>query len=111
LPLLAVWPGVQQAQIKSLLSAYFVWVCMSTYYQVYASYKLSAGKPSLVGLSLHSTSVYFPYLVGSYTSLLSQSRYFHTVKEAEHYINYLYSRYPDSTAPRPVLDALQPLLF
>jgi hypothetical protein len=87
------------------------WCFVSTYYQVCATYKLSASKPPLVGLSLHSTSEYFPFLVGSPTSYLSQSRYFHTVWEAEHYINYLFSRYPDSTAPRPVLDADQFLLF
>ena len=84
---------------------------MKSYYQVCATYKLLSGKPSLVSLSFHTTPVYFPFLVGSYTSPLSQSRYFRTVKKANNYINYLYLRYPNSTAPRPVLDASQPLLF
>jgi hypothetical protein len=79
---------------------------MRIYYQVIAGFAFSAGKPSLVSLSLHSTSEYFPFLVGSYTTL-SNSRFFHTVTQANHYINYLYSRYPNSKAPRPVLDALQ----
>jgi hypothetical protein len=83
---------------------------MRFYYQVIAGFAFSAGKPSLVSLSLHSTPEYFPFLVGSYTTL-SHSRYFHTVAQANHYINYLYSRYPNSkaanTVSRPVLDALQ----
>jgi hypothetical protein len=109
LPLLAVWLGVKQA---------FYYVCrfpsgcfMSTYYQVYSIYKFSGSKPQLVSLSLHSTTEYFPFLVGSNTSLLSHSRFFHTVPEAEHYISYLFSRYPKCGLPRPVLDAQQFLLF
>jgi hypothetical protein len=84
---------------------------MRTYYQVYVSFKLFRGKPSLVSLSLNSSSVYFPYLVSSPSSFLSHSRYFHSVKEAQGYINYLFKRFPTTTAPYPVLDALQPLLF
>jgi hypothetical protein len=84
---------------------------MRIYYQVCTGFKFSGCKPQLVSLSLHSTSEYFPYLAGSPTSLLSHSRFFHTVPEAEHYISYLFSRYPNSTTPRPVLDALQPSLF
>jgi demethoxyubiquinone hydroxylase (CLK1/Coq7/Cat5 family) len=84
---------------------------MSHHYQVFANYILEQGKPSLVELSLHSTSEYFPFLVGSYTSLLSHSRFFHTVPEAEHYINYLFSRYQNCGLARPALDALQLLLF
>jgi len=84
---------------------------MSVYYQVCASFKLTGGKPSLVGLSLHSTSEYFPFLVGSPTSLLSHSRFFHSLPEAEHYISYLFSRYPNSGLALPVLDAKQLLLF
>jgi hypothetical protein len=89
--------------------------CMSMYYQVCSTFTLSGGRPQLVNLSLHSTLEYFPYLVGSHTSLLSHSRYFHSIPEANHYIGYLYSRYPNSApqrgTPRPVLDALQLLLF
>jgi len=80
-------------------------------YQVFATFTLSGGKPSLSGLSLHSTSEYYPYLVGSPTSLFSHSRYFHTQKEANTYINYLFSRYPNSGLKPPVLDASQLLLF
>jgi hypothetical protein len=83
----------------------------TTYYQVCASYKFSGCKPKLIGLSLNTSFVYSPYLVSARTSFLTQSRYFHSMKEANHYIEYLYSRYPDSTVPRPVLDPLQPLLF
>jgi acyl-CoA thioesterase len=84
---------------------------MRTYYQVCAGFKFSGCKPLLVSLSLHSTPEYFSYLAGSVSSPLSHSQYFHTLPEANHYISYLFSRYPNSTAPRPVLDALQPLLF
>jgi len=84
---------------------------MRHYYQVSSSYKFSQGKPSLVSLSLHSTSIYFPFLVGSPFYLLSHSRFFHTQKEANHYINYLFARYPNCGLARPVLDAHQLLLF
>jgi len=84
---------------------------MRTYYEVYVSFKLVRGKSYLVNLSLHSTSLYFPFLVSSPSSLLSHSRFFHSVKEAQGYISYLYKRFPTTTAPYPVLDALQPSLF
>jgi len=81
------------------------------FYQVSATFRLSGGKPSLSGLSLHSTSEYFPYLVGSPFSLFSQSRYFHTQKQANHYISYLLALFPNCGLARPVLDAQQLLLF
>jgi len=84
---------------------------MKTYYQVCSKFAFIQGKTALVGLSLHSTSVYYPFLVHSYSSPLSHSRYFHTVKEANNYIDYLFSRFPTSKAVRPVLDALQKTLF
>ena len=80
-------------------------------YQVFAGFTLSGGKPSLSVLSLHSTPIYFPYLVGSYNSLLSHTRFFHTVKEANHYITYLLTQFPNCGISRPVLDAQQLLLF
>jgi hypothetical protein len=83
---------------------------MRVYYQVCASYSFRAGKASLSGLSLHSTSEYFPFLVGSYTSL-SNSMYFRTLAQAQQYISYLLSRYPKSAVARPVLDPQQLLLF
>ena len=84
---------------------------MKTYYQIYASFSLSHGKPQLVGISLNSTGVYFPFLVGSYAYTLSYSRFFRTIPQAQEYVNYLFSRYPESPAARPVLDGGQPLLF
>ena len=84
---------------------------MATYYQVISSFSLSHGKPQLVSVSLHTTTVYFPFLVGSCPYKLQNSRFFHSVPEAEHFITYLFSRYPNSTAPRPVLDADQLSLF
>jgi len=84
---------------------------MSSHYQVYVQFSVSSGKPSLIGVSLHSTSQYFPFLVFSPTSSPSYSRYFQTVPEAQAYISYLFTRYPQSTAPPPKLDALQLLLF
>ena len=84
---------------------------MKTYYQVFVRFSLSAGKPSLVSISLHSTSEYFPFLVGSAFTLLAHSRFFLTVAQAETYIKYLYSRYPASTATPPVLDGDQLDLF
>jgi hypothetical protein len=84
---------------------------MKTYYQVCAKYAFQKGKAQLASLSLHSTSEYFPYLVSSGNSLLVQSRFFHSVPEAEHYIKYLFTRHPKSTALFPVLDANQLLLF
>jgi hypothetical protein len=84
---------------------------MRSYYQVSATFKLCRGKPLLVSLSLHTTSIYFPFPVFSTSSLLSHSRFFHTVPAAQGYISYLFSRHPTSSVPRPVLDAGQPLLF
>jgi hypothetical protein len=84
---------------------------MSSYYQVCARYAFQKGKAQLVKLSFHTTSEYVPYLVSSVNSPLVLSRFFHSVPEAEHYINYLFTRHPTSTAPRPVLDAHQLLLF
>jgi hypothetical protein len=84
---------------------------MKTYYQVDVFFALSHGKPSLVNMSFKSTSEYNPDPVWSTGSPLFLSRFFHSVPEAENYINYLYTRYPDSTAPRPVLDSRQLKLF
>jgi len=84
---------------------------MSVYYQVYVSFKFVNGKAKLASLSLHSSSVYFPFLVPSLSSVLSYSRFFHTQKEANQYIDYLFKHHPNSGLPRPTLDALQPLLF
>jgi len=84
---------------------------MSTHYQVFTTYTLTKDKPQLVNISFHSTKEYFPFIVRSYSSMLSQSRYFHTQKQANHYIDYLFSRYPSTAVKRPVLDAKQFLLF
>jgi hypothetical protein len=98
--------GVAQL-IFSLFGGFF----MRVYYQVIAGFKLSGGKPSLVSLSLHSTSEYFPFLVPSWSSCLSHSRFFKTVNQAKEYINYLYRIYPLCAIPYPVLDNKQLLLF
>jgi len=84
---------------------------MSMYYQVCSTYKLTHGKPQLVNLTLHSTPQYLPFLVYSFTSSLSNSRFFLSVKEANKYIEYLFSRYPNCGLSSPVLDASQGLLF
>jgi len=84
---------------------------MSTHYQVFTTYTLTKGKPQLVNITFHSTKEYYPFIVRSYSSILSQSRYFHTQKEATQYIDYLYLRYPNTAVKRPVLDAKQFLLF
>jgi len=84
---------------------------MKTYYQVCVIFSLSHGKPILENLSLHSTSVYFPFLLMSHNTPLSYSRFFQKVSEAENYINYLFSRHPNSKAKRPVLDASQLILI
>jgi hypothetical protein len=84
---------------------------MRVYYQVVAGFKFSGSKPLLVSLSLHSTKKYFPWLVGSANSPLSYSRFFQTVTQANHYIDYLYRVYPSCAVSHPVLDSKQPLLF
>jgi len=84
---------------------------MSSYYQVCAKYAFQEGNAHLVSVSFHTTSEYVPFLVSSPFSALHLSRFFHSVAEAEHYINYLFSRYPASTASRPVLDSGQKELF
>jgi len=84
---------------------------MSNYYQVCARYAFQEGKTQLVSVSFHTTSEYVSFLISSYNSPLLISRFFHAVPEAEHYIDYLFSRYPASAATRPVLDADQLSLF
>jgi len=84
---------------------------MSTYYQVCVSFSLSHGKHSLKSLTLHTTSEYFPFMVPSHSSNLSLSRFFLILPQAEEYISYIFSRYPNSGIPRPVLDSNQIQLF
>jgi len=84
---------------------------MKTYYQVCTNFTLQKGKPQLVSLSLHSTPVFYPYFIKIDKSPLVYSRFFYSVSDAEKYINYLFTVYPHSTAPRPVLDANQLTFF
>jgi len=84
---------------------------MSVYYQVCANHKFSNGKPQLSSLTFHSTSEFYPYLVMSNLTPLSYSRFFHSMPEALHYIDYLFSRYPNCGLSVPVLDASQLSLF
>jgi hypothetical protein len=80
-------------------------------YQVCSTFKFSGSKAKLVNLSLHSTAEFqSPYNPSVY-AVLNQSHFFHSVKEAQGYISYLYLRHPEYTAPRPVLDAMQLSLF
>ena len=102
---------VQGQRSPSHLSNYPAGVFMATYYQVCMTYKLSGQKRSLVGMTLHSTSVFYPLVDCPSISILCHSRYFHTQAEAYKFIDYLYSIYPTSTVPRPTLDPLQPLFF
>ena len=85
---------------------------MKTKYQVYADFKLTKGKPSLVKTSLYSTTEaattlpFFPYI----KTFLTTSRIFRTLPEAQHYIAYLHGVYKNP-APLPVLDSEQQKLF
>ena len=108
LAFLAVWRGVKQH--NNFMFSFLV-CFMSTHYQVFTTYTLTKGKPQLVNISYHSTKEYFPFIVRSYSSILSQSRYYYTQKEAKHYIGYFYSRYPNTAVTRPILDTKQYLLF
>ena len=84
---------------------------MSAKYEVAAVFTITNNKPQLSSISLYSSSKVVPYLVGSEFSMLAHSRFFKTQKEAQGYINYLYSKYPYYTAPLPVLDSGQNILF
>jgi hypothetical protein len=84
---------------------------MSTNYQVSSEFELSKGKASLTSITLNSTQEYYPFPVMSVGSQLAFSRFFHTLQQAHSYINYLFSRYPQSTVSYPILDPLQPYLF
>jgi uncharacterized membrane protein required for colicin V production len=84
---------------------------MATYYQVSARFSLYVGKPLLVGMSHNTTNRFVGFLFHPAKSFKSISRVFRTLAQAQKYIDYLYSRYPDSTAPPPTLDANQPPLF
>jgi len=79
---------------------------MALHYQVIADFSWSNGRPSLVGLSLNSTKAactLWP-VPGSLVRFASNSRIFHTLKEAHAYISYLMGLYPDSPALFPELD-------
>jgi len=84
---------------------------MKTYYQVCVQYTFKKGKAQLVSISLHSTPVFYPFFIHIKNNPLVHSRFFYSVSEADSYINYLFTLYPHSTAPRPVLDANQLFLF
>jgi len=84
---------------------------MSASYTVCATFKLIKGKPQLVNLTLHSIKKYIPFIDFSLSKSLNNSRYFHSQKEANLYINYLLSRYPKNGLSVPKLDATQGLLF
>jgi hypothetical protein len=80
---------------------------------VIADYTPSRGRPSLAGLSLHSTTetcTLWP-VSGSLLKLTCNKRVFSTLKEARSYISYLKKRNPSSLVPFPVLDREQPNLF
>ena len=86
---------------------------MTLHYQVTADYSFSKGKPSLIGLSLNSTSAActnWP-IPGSLKKFTSNSRIFKSQKDARSYITYLMGRYPKNSIPFPVLDKGQNELF
>ena len=84
---------------------------MKYYYQVSVSFSLSGCKPQLVKMSLNTTTEYIPFLSYSTISPLFINRFFRKLSQAQEYVSYLFSRYPNSTATRPVLDAQQFILF
>ena len=84
---------------------------MSVKYEVTAVFTIANSKPQLVSVTLHSSTKYCQYLVGSDYSFLSHSRFFYTQKAAKEYIGYLFSRYPSCPLAMPVLDTLQHRLF
>jgi nucleosome binding factor SPN SPT16 subunit len=84
---------------------------MTIYYQVCPSYALFKGKPQLVSVSLHSTPEYHQSIIITASKPLSTSRFFHNVTQAQTYISYLFSRYPNSKLKKPVLDANQLSFF
>jgi len=86
---------------------------MAVHYQVTADFSYSNGRPSLAGLSLHSTKAACTLCLvpGSLVRSASNSRIFHTLKEAHAYISYLMGHYPNSPVPFPVLDKGQKELF
>jgi hypothetical protein len=81
------------------------------YYQVCSNYKFFHGKAKLVNLSFHSTTEFQSSYNSSMLAVLNQSRFFHSVTEAQGFISYLYSHHPEYTAPRPELDANQLSFF
>ena len=101
------------SSIKRPAPAGFIGGFMALHYQVISDFTLIAGRPSLVGLSLHSTKAactLFP-VFGSLVRFTSNSRIFPTLKLARSYISYLLGRYPNCSIPFPVLDREQPQLF
>ena len=86
---------------------------MSLHYAVISDFSFSGCRPSLIGLSFHTTKkacTKWP-VPGSKVKLLCNKRIFPTQEEALSYIAYLYKRYPNSSVPFPVLDKGQLKLF
>lgn len=85
----------------------------SLHFMVIADYTLTRGRPSLVGLSLHSTKESCtPWPVsGSQFKSTCNKWVFSTLKEARSYIGYLKERHPTSTVLFPVLDKGQQDFF
>ena len=81
------------------------------YYQVSLRFGFRNYKAQLLSVSLNTSAVYVPYHPGYVEYVLNQEHYFRTLAQAQDFINYIFSRYPNTAAARPVLDAQQLLLF
>jgi hypothetical protein len=84
-----------------------------SHYAVIADFTFSGCRPSLRGLSLHSTKegcTLWP-VSGSMVGFSCNKQVFHTLVQARSYITYLLARHPGSNVPFPVLDNGQPDLF
>jgi hypothetical protein len=84
---------------------------MRIYYQISAGFALSDGKASLTSMSFNSTFEYSPFTIISSGSPLAISRFFRSIPQAQSYIDYLFSRYPQGAVIYPVLDPLQLILL
>jgi len=80
-------------------------------YSVSATFNMSGSKKSLINISICRIFDFLPDYSREYSFGLVKSRCFHSMEQAEEYINSLYETYPEYTAPRPKLWAEPLVLF
>jgi hypothetical protein len=84
---------------------------MSVYYQVCPYYQFCGSKAKLLHITLYTAPGFHSYYNSSPVSCLHHPVSFHTLPQAQGYINYLVSRHPNTPVISKLVKCVQPLLF